>query len=274
MSARAVEAARAALAAAEGGDAVATALLVAVEPPDALPLGARLLLTEAGEHRGTLGALSLDAAAIRLAREALAGAGAAAHELSLDGVRATVYVEAQRPPDELFVVGAGHIAVPLARLGAMLGFRVTVLDDREEFATEARFPSAARVLRTDFANPFRGVRLGARSYVVLVTRAHSYDFDCLSRLIAAEPQPRYVGMIGSRRRVRAAFGALLDAGVPRERLARVSAPVGLDIGAETPEEIAVSIAAELVQVRRGGGAAGTMGARERVLERLLPEAGG
>ena len=106
--------------------------------------------------------------------------------------------------------------------------------------------------RMDFADPFRDVPIGPRTHVLLVTRAHKYDFDCLEHLLTRDPLPHYIGMIGSRRRVRATFQALLEAGIPRERVARVSAPVGLDIGAETPEEIAVSIAAELVALRRAG----------------------
>ncbi len=275
----AAEAARLVLDALAAGDAVATATLLTPAGGaggggggEGRP-GDRLLLREDGSVSGTLGHAALDAAAADVARQALAGAGPATHELE----GASIFVEAHLPPDELLVVGAGHIAVPVARLGAMLGFRVTVLDDREEFADEARFPEAARVLRTEFeppADPFAGVRITRRSYVVLVTRAHRYDFDCLSRLLARPdaPEPRYLGMIGSRRRVRAAFEAVLDAGVPRERLARIHGPIGLDIGAETPEEIAVSIVAEIVRVRRGHtGSTAPRSEQERVLDRLLPE---
>ncbi len=225
---------------------------------------------------GTLGSAALDAAAADVARAALSGGEPGTQELVVGGETVRVFVEAHLPPDELLVVGAGHIGVPLARLGALLGFRVTVLDDREEFADEARFPEAARVIRAELeppADPFADVRVTPRSYVVLVTRAHRYDYDCLSRLLAPDrPEPRYVGMIGSRRRVRAAFEALLDEGFSRERLARVHAPIGLDIGAETPEEIAVSIAAELVRVRRGHtGSTAPRSEQERVLERLARE---
>lgn len=284
----AVDAARAALAAYAGGPAVAVATRL-----DGAAAGRRLLCFETGEARGSLGTAELDARALTLARRALDGGEPAT--ASVDGVR--LYVESHRAPEALIIVGAGHIAVPLARLGVMLGYRVTVLDDREDFATPARFPAEADVRRADFSDPFHGVAIGPRSHVLLVTRAHRYDFDCLRRLLDGDVVPRYIGMIGSRRRVKAAFRALLDAGVPRERLARVSAPVGLDIGAETPEEIAVSIAAELVWLRRAGsgardgsvpgaalragaeagarGAAGvpTLSEKERVLDRLLPEGG-
>ncbi|MBI4545162.1 MAG: XdhC family protein [Gemmatimonadetes bacterium] len=266
------DAARAALEALEGGPAVA--LVTLVEAPRSTGRGRRLLLLGTGETRGMLGEEALDRRALELAREALAGAPPRSCALELDGREYTLYVEAQHAAEELVIVGAGHIAVPLAQLGSLLGFRVSVLDDREEFATPARFPDAARVLHADFADPFRGVTLGPRTWVVLVTRAHKYDFDCLKRLLQRSTMPRYIGMIGSRRRTRAAFQALADAGVPAERLALVRAPVGLDIQAETPEEIAVSIAAEIIQLRRGpesapAGEPTPLARKERVLERLV-----
>lgn len=272
----AADGARAAAEALGGGPAVA--LVAVVDAPAAASdvVGRRMLLAAGGEHSGTFGDEALDQAALELARAALGRATATTDTVHIAGERFQLYAEAQRPPDELIVVGAGHIAVPLAELGVLVGFRTTVLDDREEFASSERFPNAANVLRTDFADPFRTIAIGPRSYLVLVTRAHKYDFDCLRDLVERDVLPRYIGMIGSRRRVRAAFHALLEAGIPRERLARVHAPVGLDIGAETPGEIAVSIAAELVRVRRadgppGEGAARGLGEKERVLDRLLPE---
>ncbi len=271
-----VEAAAAVLDALDAGDAVASVVLLSSSAPGAGEAGSRLLLSETGTVTGTLGDAALDAGALEAARAVLASGEAGTRQLQVGSESVRLFLEAHLPPDELLIVGAGHIAVPLARLGGMLGFRVTVLDDREEFATEERFPEAALVLRADMADPFRDVRIGRRSYIVLVTRAHKYDFDCLSSLIGrarpGAPEPRYIGMIGSRRRVRAAFEALLDAGVPRAPLERVHAPVGLEIGAETPEEIALSIAAEIVRVRRGRtGSCAPRSEQERVLERLVPE---
>ncbi|HEU0079755.1 MAG TPA: XdhC family protein, partial [Longimicrobiaceae bacterium] len=189
--------------------------------------------------------------------------------------RCTLYLEAHRPPPELVIVGAGHIARPLCRIGAMLGFRVRVLDDRPEFATRERFPEAEEVRPTDFADPFRDLPLGPDSHLVLVTRGHRYDFEALRRLLLGPALPAYVGMVGSRRRVRAALEQLVREGIPRERLLRVHAPIGLDIGAETPEEIALAIAAEIVRVRRGGTGV-SLRERERVMERWFsdtPETG-
>ena len=239
--------------------------------------GARLLIGDDGLPRGSLGDPDLDERARAAALDALR---ADAHEAEAIVVGtpagdARILVQVHRPPPELFIVGAGHISLPLARMARMAGFRVTVLDDREDFADAARFGDDVRVLRMDPASPFSLARPDARAWVVLVTRAHRFDYDCLRELLRAEPLPRYVGMIGSRRRVRAAFTALLREGVARERLARVRAPLGLDIGAETPEEIAVSVVAEMIAVRRAAverdDAGAPLSAREGVLDRFFPE---
>jgi xanthine dehydrogenase accessory factor len=260
-----VEAARAALDARAGGRAVSV-----VARSDSGSDGRRLLVYD-DATRGTLGDAGLDAAGTDLGRELLGLEGSPSVERALTDLGATLYAECHRQPARLVIVGAGHIALPLARLGVELGFPVIVLDDREEFATEERFPSASVVLRVDFSDPFQELRPTASDSVVLVTRAHRYDYDCLHRLLRADPPPRYIGMVGSRRRVRAAFLALLDAGVERDALAAVHAPIGVDIGAETPGEIAVSIAAELVAVRRGVPAGGSLRDRDRVLERFLAD---
>lgn len=257
------DAARAALEARGGGRPVAVVMRA-----DEAGGGRRILVYGPGDLRGTLGHASLDVAARDLGAELLAAAGAdAPAALRREIAGATLYAEIHRLPARLFVVGAGHIALPLARLGVLLGFPVVVLDDREGFATADRFPDASRVLRVDFAEPFAEAQPGPADFVVLVTRAHRYDFDCLNALVDRSTLPRYIGMVGSRRRIRAAFRALLDAGVPADRLATVHAPIGVDIGAETPEEIATAIAAELVAVRRGVAAGGSLRDRERVVER-------
>lgn len=180
-----------------------------------------------------------------------------------------LFAELHSPPEQLIIFGAGHIAVPLAELGVKLAFSTIVLDDRDEFADASRFPLYARVHRLDLADPLKDISITATTYVVLVTRAHAHDFDLLRSIVALDVQPRYIGMIGSRRRVRAAFTALIEGGVMRDKLRQVHAPVGLDIGAETPAEIAVSIAAELIRVRRSGSAE-TLTSEENVLDRFFP----
>lgn len=257
------DAAGAVLDAKAGGPAVAV-----VARADEDGVGQRVLVFEDGRIDGTLDDPRLDEAARDIGARLLASAEAAWTLEAADG-STTLYAEAHRAPASLFIVGAGHIAVPLARLGELLGFPVVVLDDREDFATAERFPGATRVERLDFQAPFRDARPRAGDFVVLVTRAHRYDFDCLRALLDQDAAPRYLGMVGSKRRVRAAFRALLEAGVPKERLATIHAPIGVDIGAETPEEIAVAIAAELVAVRRGVEADGSLRDRERIVQRFI-----
>lgn len=255
---------RAVLEARGGGPAVAV-----VARADETGGGQRVLVFEDGRRLGTLDDPDLDRAAGEIGKRLLAAPEDAVWTLETEDGRATLYAESHAPTARLFIVGAGHIAVPLARVADMLGFPVIVLDDREGFATDERFPSAVRVERVDFQSPFRDLVPGPADFVVLVTRAHRYDFDCLRSLLESPAPPRYMGMVGSRRRVRAAFRALREAGVPKDRLASVHAPIGVGIGADTPAEIALSIGAELVAVRRGVTASGSLRDMERIAERFL-----
>lgn len=264
------------LAALDRGESAAVVLVV--DGPDPEAAGQRLVVT-ADAVAGSLGDASLDETAAELAREALDTRERGTRDVQVEGRRWRLYVESHHPVPELLIVGAGHIARPLCRIGAMIGYRVTVMDDRAEFADPGWFPDASRVLVVDFADPFREVEFRPDTHVVLVTRAHRYDYDCILELLRKDVRPAYLGMIGSRRRVRAAFEALTADGVEPERLKDVRAPIGLDIAAETPEEIAVSIAAEMIALRRGGsGSALTeeenvLRRVERVLERRKKEAG-
>lgn len=265
----AVDEAREVLGALDAGRPIAVVTRI-----DGAEAGARLFVDDAGA-RGTLGDAALDGAAVAAAHAALGSADHQPDDCLLHDAR--LLIEVHRPAPALVVVGAGHISVPLARMARLVGFRVTVLDDREDFADTHRFGGDARVLAMDAGDPFATGRPGPDAYVVLVTRAHRYDYECLRDLLRYEPLPRYIGVIGSRRRVRAAFHALLEEGIARERIAHVRAPLGLAIGAETPEEIAVSVVAEMIAVRRGVAAREDAGAplaaREAVLDRFFPDAG-
>lgn len=250
-----------------GGEAVASVAVLSFE--EGGPAAGERMSVWAHRHEGTLGDLNLDEAAVRIARAALAESDRpATHEIA----GCTVYVEPHRAPPELVIVGAGHVARPLCRTGAMLGFRVTVLDDRPEFATRERFPEADEVRPARFDDPFRDVRIGRGTYLVLVTRGHKYDFEALRDVLHRPELPAYVGMIGSRRRTRAALEALAREGVSDDRLKTVHAPIGLHLGGETPEEIALAIAAEIVMVRRGG-TGQPLRDRERVAERWVRSGG-
>ena len=221
---------------------------------------------------GSFGDAVLDEAAVGLAERALEDPSSkvdGVHELtSTGGEKISLYVEGHHPHPDLVIVGAGHIAQPLCAMGALIGFRVIVVDDRPDFATKERFPEADRVVRVDFADPFADIAIHTASHVVLVTRGHKYDYECLRHLLKMDVEPPYVGMIGSRRRVRAAFAQLVNEGLPRDRLEKVRAPLGLDIGAETPAEIAVSVAAEIVLLWRGG-AGSPLADKERILDRFF-----
>lgn len=151
---------------------------------------------------------------------------------------------------ELVIAGAGHIARPLARMASMCGYSVVVVDDRPEYARAELFPEA-RVVCQDFGDFFAGYAVHRHSHIVLVTRGHKLDEDCLRALVGREAF--YVGMIGSRRRTRAVLDELSAEGVNSDWLARIYAPVGLNIGALTPEEISISILSEMILLRRGGG---------------------
>jgi len=257
------------LSAMEAGEEAA--LLAIISHPDPTVQGGRILLSGGGDRLGSFGDPEVDKEAVALAVRGLSGdpkVTAGLHTLPLTGGgEITAYLELHHPMAEMVLVGAGHLAQPLCTLGDLLGLRVRVLDDRPEFATRERFPEAHEVLKVDFSDPFADRKLHPWSHVLLVTRGHRYDFECLRKVLQHDPLPGYVGMIGSRRRVRATFDALLEEGFSRELLSEVRAPIGLDIGAETPAEIAVSVAAEIVESWRGGSCS-PMREVERVLERL------
>lgn len=170
----------------------------------------------------------------------------AAMTLEADGA---VYVRNFRPEERLILLGGGHIAQPLCRYGADLGFAVTVVDDRPSFACPSRFPEAHEVICDDFSRALHRLCLNERDYVAVITRGHRYDADCL-RAILPGPFPRYLGMIGSRRRVAGLLQLLEEEGILRSLLDMIHSPIGLSINALTTKEIAISIVAELIQCRR------------------------
>ena len=231
------------------------ATVVGAPPGTGVNVGAKLLVERSGSTLGTLGSSALDQAVIGDARSAMderrsgvvsypaAGATEA-------GGAILVFHDVLEPQPQLLIIGAGHIAVPLARYGKILGFEVVVLDDRDKYANSERFPDADRVIAADFGPTLRDFPLTAATYVVIITRAHTYDEESL-RLTLQSPCA-YIGMIGSRRRVQTVLRTLVAEGYPEERLRSVRAPIGLDIGSDTPEEIALAIIAEVVAVRRGG----------------------
>jgi xanthine dehydrogenase accessory factor len=196
-----------------------------------------------------LGRLPLSAAALETA---LLGGRTSPVMRSLRLEDYDLLVEPIHKPKTAYLLGAGHVALPTAHMAALVGFRVVVLDDRESFANSARFPEAhaVRVL-ADFERPFEGLQVDRDSFIVIVTRGHLHDKTALTQALKTEAA--YIGMIGSRRKRDQIFKRLLAEGFSEADLRRVHSPIGLNIGAETPEEIAVSIVAEMIAKKRSVG---------------------
>jgi xanthine dehydrogenase accessory factor len=180
----------------------------------------------------------------RVAKEA----GAAAASRLIEAEEVQLLVEPASAPKTLIVFGAGHVSMPTARMAADVGFRVVVVDDRSEFANRNRFSDAAGVVVPEnFSSAFSMLSIDSDTFVVIVTRGHRFDKEVLAGALRTDAA--YIGMIGSRRKRNAIYAALKKEGVEDADLARVHCPIGLSIGAESPEEIAVSIVGELIQHR-------------------------
>jgi xanthine dehydrogenase accessory factor len=162
-------------------------------------------------------------------------------------------LEVHERPATLLVIGGGHVGKALSVIGDMCGFSVEIVDDRPEYANAERFPEADRITQGRFDEVLADYPIDENTYVVCVTRGHKHDEISLKAVV--DSRAAYVGMIGSKRRVAAVLQHLIEEGADAEAIGRVHTPIGLDIGAETPEEIAVSIMGEVIMTRRGGTAA-------------------
>lgn len=247
-----------------GGPALTVATVTGSGEPPWLDPGDKLLVRADGSSIGDLGHPEV-AQAVRVVAEQLQAAYPRINVETLyvgaDGQTTTrrhesrlgdaeLMLQLWESPARLIVVGGGHVGLALATFGEQLGFAVTVIDDREDFANRERFPMAEHVLFGDIGEQLDSITLDQTAHVVLVSRGHLQDEIALRHAVAASPG--YLGMIGSQRRTATVLQHLTDEGFDPAALATVSTPIGLDIGAETPEEIALSILAEIVMLRRGG----------------------
>lgn len=221
------------------------ATIVVSSRPEVQP-GRKVIVLEDGSLEGSLGTESLDTKLSGLALAAFNDKKRQLVEID-NGVQA--FVDILSSGAHLVICGAGHIAVPLAQIARRVGFQVTVLDDRSDFANPMRFPDC-EVIAEDFTLALQEMTFGPFTYVVVITRGHVHDVDCLTEVLGKKMA--YVGLIGSRRRVRIVLEILNKEGFAQEHLKKVFTPIGLPIGAESPEEIAISIVSELVCVRRKG----------------------
>jgi xanthine dehydrogenase accessory factor len=237
------------------------ALATIVEVNGSIPSyeSAKLVVREDGSMLGTVGGGCVEADVWNAAREAIGtgkarrlrfnlGQDAAYDSGLICGGQLEVFVEPIEPPPRCFIFGAGHISKSLAGAAGLAGFHVTVIDDREAFANRERFPEAGEVIAGEYEDVIPRLEINGCSYVVIVTRGHRDDMRVLR--LAVHTPARYIAMIGSKRKVIGVVKELEKEGIARDLLERVHGPMGLDIGAITPEEIAVSVAAEMIAVRR------------------------
>ena len=241
------------------GESVALVTVVRSQGSTPQRAGAKMVVWADGRTVGTIGGGCYENDAFWKAREAIAsGKPALLHyELNDDfaqenglicGGRMDVHIDPLVPSPRLFIVGAGHVGYHLARVATDIGFKIHVVDDREKFASADRFPNADLAVEP-IPEWLHRIDLPASAYVVVVTRGHQHDLEAMRALAARDL--KYLGLIGSRAKVARIYEALLEEGMPPECLQRVHAPIGLDIGAVTPAEIAISILAELIAVTRG-----------------------
>src|ERR1700746_3737144 len=246
-----------------GGQRGALATIVAQNGSIPSYESSRMLVREDGSISGTIGGGCVEAEVWAAAKEVMQKEAPRKmvfhlnNEASYDnglicGGTLEVFVEPILPQPVAYLFGGGHVSMAVARAAHAAGFGIVVIDDREQFANRDRFPMAEQIF-TNFEGAFAQLRPNASSYLVIVTRGHKEDMRVLSWAVRTEA--RYVGMIGSKRKVLSVYKALEKEGYRPEEFERVYAPMGLDIGALSPEEIAVSITAELVAVRRNAVAA-------------------
>jgi xanthine dehydrogenase accessory factor len=244
----------------EQGAAAVLATVVEVEEKVAVEPGAKCLIRDGKLLGGTIGDGRVIQAILQESATRLRDEKSQLVSLTVPeaGGKLEVFFEVMPAPPKLIVVGAGHIAVPLVKLAKILDFHVTVIDDRLLFANRERFPDADEVVVGDMAQTLKEMTITPSCYIVLITRGHAYDEPCLRVIVHTEA--KYIGMIGSRRRIKACFERFRNEDrMAAEVLERVYAPIGLDIATETPAEIALSILGEVIKVRRGGKAASLSG---------------
>ena len=244
----------------ERGEAAALVTIIRTQGSTPQRVGAKMLVFPDGRSIGTIGGGCYENDAFWKARRALETRQplVAKYELADDlaeesglicGGQMEVYIEPLESSPHLYLIGGGHVAYHLGQLAANVGFRLHVLDDREKFANAERFPDAVEVAVDTIPTWLERATIPSQAYAVILTRGHRYDLDALRAL--ANRDLRYLGLIGSRAKVARLYEALRDEGVSVDNVERVHAPVGLDIGAVSPQEIAVSILAELIAVKYG-----------------------
>ncbi|HSB32047.1 MAG TPA: XdhC/CoxI family protein [Candidatus Sulfobium mesophilum] len=219
--------------------------------------GAKMLVRDDGSVFGTMGGGCLEAEVIQAAVMVIKDGYPRTLPIELTerhgglvcGGKVLVYIEPVIPEPRLIILGAGHVGKALARVAKISGFRTIVVDDREEFANRENIPEADETVVHDFGNIFSRVFADSGSYIVIATRGHNHDLEALKAALTTDAG--YIGLLGSKRKRALLFKMLGESGFSKENIGRVITPVGLSIGSVTPEEIAISIMAQIIQKRRG-----------------------
>jgi xanthine dehydrogenase accessory factor len=240
------------------GERVAVATVVKTIGAAPCGVGTKMLVKADGSVSGSFSGAKVDAQVAQEAARLLRERQSQLIHVHIDPDQAVgscggtleLFVEVLSPEPRLIIAGAGYVAQALARLVASLDFRIVVVDDRRDLADPQSFGEGVELTFGDIPQTIRELEPDESSWIVIVTRGHNLDKDALHA--ALETQARYIGMIGSPGKIKNIFRHLLEEGMPRERLAEVHTPIGLDLGAETPDEIALSIAAEMVMIRKNG----------------------
>jgi xanthine dehydrogenase accessory factor len=261
------------------GETVALVTIVRAQGSTPQRVGAKMLVYADGRTVGTIGGGCYESEAFWKARDAITSGKHALVRFDLNddiagesglicGGQMDVFIEPLSPSPHLYIAGGGHVSLQLARAAAEVGFRIHIVDDREKYANAERFPDADEIAVDSIPDWLERAQFVQPAYVAIVTRGHQDDLAAL-RAVATRDL-RYVGLIGSRAKVTRIYDALRDEGLPADALRRVHAPIGLDLGAVTPAEIAVSIVAELVAVRHGKIDAGTTTDPEALTMKFTP----
>lgn len=245
----------------EGGSA-ALATIIKVNDSAPREAGSKMLIRSDGTILGSIGGGSPEAAICREAMNVIREAkpkvlhfNLTEEEIAGDGMlcggNMDIFIEPILSQPYLYIFGAGHISFSISKIAKMVEFKVVVIDDRAEFANKNRFPETDEIFAEDFSEVFSKLKINRSSYIVIVTRGHKFDEKVLEWAVNTEAN--YIGMIGSGKKKEVVFSNLQSKGISKELLEDVHAPIGLNIHAETPEEIAVSIMAEIIKVRRKRG---------------------
>ena len=242
------------------GETIALVTIVETKGSTPREVGAKMVTGKDGLIAGTIGGGITEAKVIEEVKQALKeGKGklityhltkeqAALNEGAICGGEMKIFIDILQPKEEVLIFGAGHIAVCVSKLAKTVGFKVIVIDDRKEFANQDRFPEADEIIAEEIEEALTHLNITPSTYIIILTRGHLKDEEVLGSVIRSNAA--YIGMIGSRKKNATVFQHLKEQGISQDELAKVHAPIGIDIKAQTPEEIAVSIMAEIVQAKR------------------------